>query len=125
MSTDSLTCAATPAALADHVDYVQRIIENTHPGGITIVSENPAEEDRYGFTISHWRYFDTDNGRTYGIKAYVLSPTDGRGRLILRVDVRGERHDYGEVRLTTNPHADYALVSALNVIAEINEKQNS
>lgn len=124
MSTDSLTCSATPAALARHVDYVQQIIEDAHPGGVAIVSESPAEEERDA-TISHWRFLDTDDGRTYGIKAYVLRPADGEGRLRLYVDARGDGPAYGEVMLTTDPDTDSALVSALNTIAEINEKQTN
>lgn len=125
MTTKPIKCAATPAALARQVDYVQQIIEDAYAGSITIVSELPAKEAREGFSISHWRHFDTDNERAYGIKAAVLSPVGGEGQLRLCVDVSSEGDAYGEVTLTTNPNADSALISALNTIAEINEKQNS
>ena len=124
MSPNPITCAATPAALAHHVDYVQQIIEDAHAGGVTVSFDRPDDEARSNATLTHWRDLDADNGRIYVIWAFVSSPVDGEGRLRLRVDVRGDGLDYGSVTLTTDPAADSALVSALNTIAGINEKQN-
>lgn len=125
MSPNPVKCAATPAALARHVDYAQQIIEDAHADGVAVSFDRPDDEARSNATLAHWRELDAGYGRTYAIWAFVASPVDGEGRLRLRVDVRGDGPDYGEVVLTTNPAADYALVSALNTIAEINEKQNS
>lgn len=125
MSTDSLTCAATPAALAHHVDYVQQLIEDAHTGGVAVSFDRPDDEARSNATLAHWRDLDADNGRIYVIWAFVSSPVDGEGRLRLRVDVRGDGTDYGSVTLTTDPATDSTLVSLLNTIAEINEKQNN
>lgn len=125
MSTNSLTCAATPAALAHHVDYAQRIIEDAHAVGVAVSFDRPDDEARSNATLAHWRELDADYGRTYVIWAFVASPVDGEGQLRLRVEVRDGAHTYGSVTLTTDPDTDSALASALDAIVEISEKQNS
>lgn len=124
MSPNAITCAATPAALAHHVDYAQQIIEDAHAGGVAVSFDRPDDEARSNATLAHWRELDADSGRTYAIWAFVSSPVDGEGRLRLRVDARDGAHTYGSVTLTTDPATDSTLVSALNAIAGINEKQS-
>ena len=124
MSPNPIMCAATPAALAHHVAYVQQIIEDSYAGSITVVKDLPIWDDHSGNITSYFRDLDADTGRTYSIWAYVSPPVNGEGQLRLYVDVEGDGHSYGEIRLTTDPVTDSTLVSLLNTIAEINEKQN-
>ena len=124
MSPNPVKCAATPAALAHHVDYAQQIIEDAHADGVAVSFDRPDDEARSNATLAHWRELDAGYGRTYAIWAFVSSPVDGKGRLRLRVDVRDGGHTYGSVTLTTDPATDSALVSALDAIVEISEKRN-
>lgn len=121
MSPNPITCAATPAALAHHVDYVQQIIEDSYAGSITIAEDLPGKEDSNGDMSSYLRNLYADNGRTYSILAFVPDSTNGEGELRLYVGAKGDGRSYGEIRPTTDPDTDSALVSALNTIAEINE----
>ena len=74
--------------------------------------------------MSHWRYLLDENGRKYHIQAVLFSPSYGEGTCRVYVKV-GELVPYAEVTLTLDQSRDFMLVSALNVIAEINEQQNT
>lgn len=125
MSPNPIMCATTPAALAHRVAYVQQIIEDSYAGSITIADDLPGKVDSNGDMSSHLRNLYADTGRTYAILAFVSDPTNGEGELRLYVGAKGDGRSYGEIKLTTDPVTDSALVSALNTIAEINEKQNN
>lgn len=117
---DPYICTASPAAIARRVLHAQTMIEKVHPGQVTVTEDHPAKEDRDGSTMSHWRYLLDENGRQYRIQAVLFSPSYGEGTCRVFVEVGG-RDTYAEVALTLDQSKDFMLVSALNVIAEINE----
>lgn len=117
---DPYTCTASPAAIARRVLHAQTMIEKVHPGQITVTEDIPAKDDRDGSTMSHWRYLVDENGRQYRIQAILSFPRDGEGPCRVYVKVGGV-NPYAEVNLTLDQSKDFMLVSALNVIAEINE----
>ena len=117
---DPYTCTATPEAIARRVHHAQTMIEKVHPGQVTVTEDHPAKEDRDGSTMSHWRYLLDENGREYRIHAILFSPSYGEGTCRVHVEV-GDANPYASVTLTLDQSKDFMLVSALNVIAEINE----
>lgn len=117
---DRYTCTASPAAIARRVLHAQTMIEKVHPGQITVTEDIPAKDDRDESTMSHWRYLVDENGREYTIQAILPFPINGEGPCRVYVKVGGV-HPYAEVTLTLDQSKDFTLVSALNVIAEINE----
>ena len=121
---DPYTCTATPEAIARRVLHAQTMIEKVHPGQVTVTEDHPAKEDRDGSTMSHWRYLLDENGREYRIHAILLFPRDGEGPCRVSVEI-GDGNPYASVTLTLDQSKDFMLASALNVIAEINEQQNT